>query len=899
MGAFLHFRVINILQIVCLLTVGCSVFAEEKKPKEAVIELTVDNYIPDWPGHPVTENINQFVSSHSNVVIRPFSNLKLPGAAGSDTTKLMAFAGGIAPDLVKIWWHENETYMRQGFTMPLTEFIGRDEDGDGYISDQEAKWEGWSKIPHNIRVAATVDGQPYGIPTGLAITAIIYRRDLVREITGKDDPPRTWDDFFLICQKLTEKSKRDADGTLRKGRKGFYVDMEPFRWLPWLWSAGGQEMVQVRINPQTKKAYEFPKEVFNPKDPETGEDLSKIKPEWKATFASEFEVDGKKVNPGMQALDFYWKLFWQPWIKNPDDPKNGNPINLTKEDFAAGKVTYNGKVITFKQEDVFKGVSRGMIGDTEKGAADLFKKGEICFYIGFIGEANELARELSSSQIGVMAIPSPDGKRVSAGIQPYGWYCLNSTLAKASPEKRKMAWEVAQAISGDNWERVSIIEARNNNLIKFTDPDLLVKFGMEEYLPEVPPHWASQLKEIKANSHTEPFISHWNAVSITFIREQILSRLVVDEKFDYKAVLKSSEDQANNKVLKGRDEVQMAKIRPWAYLIFSILFVIFLWICWKVWLGMKAAYVKPGAAGFDSRVTEQSLITKWLPILFIGPSLLLVLVWTYYPLAQGGVIAFQDYKILAGKSFVGLDNFITVVLDPKFYKFMWITAKFVTVNIVLGFLTPIGLAIMLNEIPWGKISLRMLFLLPQVSSALVIAFIWQMMYYPTDTGFFNAILMRFGLITEPEQFLNDPNMALIWVTLPSVWAGLGGGALIYLAALKNVPEDLYEAAELDGAGFWHKLTKITVPTLMPIILINFVGTFIGLFKGMGNIFLLTGGGPGDETTVISLNIWRESFLFLKFGTATATAWILAGLLASFTVVQMRILSKVEFRKAEE
>ena len=187
----------------------------------------------------------------------------------------------------------------------------------------------------------------------------------------------------------------------------------------------------------------------------------------------------------------------------------------------------------------------------------------------------------------------------------------------------------------------------------------------------------------------------------------------------------------------------------------------------------------------------------------------------------------------------------------------------------------------------------------QVSSGLVIAFIWQMMYYPTETGFFNAVLLQLGWITRPLEFLFDPNWALVWVTMPSVWAGIGGGSLIYLAALKTVSDDLYEAAETDGAGFWQKLVRITIPTLLPIILINFVGTFIGLFKSMGNIFLLTGGGPGDETTVISLNIWRDSFLFLKFGTATATARILAAMLMSFTVVQLRILSRVEFRRAEE
>jgi len=322
------------------------------------------------------------------------------------------------------------------------------------------------------------------------------------------------------------------------------------------------------------------------------------------------------------------------------------------------------------------------------------------------------------------------------------------------------------------------------------------------------------------------------------------------------------------------------------------------WMCRRFWLGMKAAYLKPGNAGFDSRVQQSNFIYKVLPWCFVAPALALTLMWTYYPLGRGAVIAFQDYKILADKPLVGLDNFITVLLDPKFYKFLWITGKFVFLNLALGFTAPIVLAIILNEIPWGKLAMRMLFLLPQISSGLVIAFIWQMMYYPTEAGFFNAVLLKFGWIIKPMKFLNDPNLALFWVTLPSVWAGIGGGSLIYLAALKTVSDDLYEAADMDGAGLWSKLRHITVPSLLPIIIINFVGSFIGLFHSMGNIFLMTGGGPGDETTVLSLAIWRDSFLFLRFGTATATAWVLASLLIAFTVFQLRLLAKVEFRRAE-
>ncbi len=872
-----------------VLLLGCataSVWAAESEPP---VELVMHNYVPDWLDNPVTICVNRFIAANPDVVVKPFSNLKLPGAAGlgGDSTMLMAFAGGIAPDVVWVWFHKLEAYTRQGFCLDLSEFIGEDTDGDGYISDAEAKWAGWKHIRPNLRRAITIDRKPYGLPFADTTVAIVYRRDLVREVTGREDPPRNWDEFFRICQLLTRPAETQPDGSVRKSRAGYFADTYSFRWLPWLWSAGGQEIMQGRTSPTDGQTYWFSKDETLPRSP-SGEDLGRLRPVWKATFAS---AEGK------QAVEFYWRLFHQPWLR---DPESGEAINLTREQAAAGTVTLpDGRTLRFTERKLFRGVSRGLLGDNKEGAGDLFRKGEICFYIGSAGDLNALTRELSPAQVGLMPVPSPDGSRVAAMQQPI-FFALNSALANASPRKRQAAWRLLEAVTGDSFTRAGLELARDQGLLRFADPEELRRFDLDEYAGDVAPHWVEQLRRIKEHSSTEPYVGFWQPVSDDLIGQQILSRVLVDPNFDYRAALDLAQDQANNKVMRGRDEAQMQRLRSWAWGVFAVVMGFLVWVTRRIWQGMKAAYMKPASLSQgEAMVRVERGYTRWLPWLFIGPALVLVLMWTYYPLGQGAVMAFQDYKVLADKPLVGLDNFITVLLDPKFYKFLWITWKFVVVNIALGFLSPIVLAIMLNEIPRGKLSLRMMFLLPQVSSGLVIAFIWQMMYDPTEVGFFNSVLLQLGLIARPLQFLNDPNWALLWVTMLSVWAGIGGGSLIYLAALKTVSEDLYEAAETDGAGIWQKLWRITVPTLLPIILINFVGSFIGLFKSMGNIFLLTGGGPGDETTVISLAIWRDSFIYLKFGTATATAWVLAALLASFTLVQLRILSRVEFRRAEE
>jgi ABC-type sugar transport system permease subunit len=146
-----------------------------------------------------------------------------------------------------------------------------------------------------------------------------------------------------------------------------------------------------------------------------------------------------------------------------------------------------------------------------------------------------------------------------------------------------------------------------------------------------------------------------------------------------------------------------------------------------------------------------------------------------------------------------------------------------------------------------------------------------------------------------QSFLRDPGLAMLWVIVPGVWAGAGPGCLIYLAALKGIPEEQYEAADLDGAGLVQKAAHVTFPNLKALVIINFVGAVVGGFKASGNIFVMTGGGPEDATMTTGLYIWYNAFMFLNFGLSTAMAWIMGALLIGFTLTQLRILNKLQFR----
>ena len=145
-----------------------------------------------------------------------------------------------------------------------------------------------------------------------------------------------------------------------------------------------------------------------------------------------------------------------------------------------------------------------------------------------------------------------------------------------------------------------------------------------------------------------------------------------------------------------------------------------------------------------------------------------------------------------------------------------------------------------------------------------------------------------------QSFLRDPGLAMFWLVVPVIWAGAGPGCLIYLAALKGIPDEQYEAADLDGAGLWNKVLHVTYPNLKALIIINFIGAVIGGFKESGNIFVMTGGGPEDATMTAGLYIWFNA------GIQVATerllpAWIMGSMLIGFTLTQLRILNKLQFR----
>jgi len=249
---------------------------------------------------------------------------------------------------------------------------------------------------------------------------------------------------------------------------------------------------------------------------------------------------------------------------------------------------------------------------------------------------------------------------------------------------------------------------------------------------------------------------------------------------------------------------------------------------------------------------------------------------------------------MGGSRFVGIENFVRVVTNPLFPGVMKATVIYVAAVLSLGFFAPVFLAILLSEARRGSTVYRAIFYAPYLLGGVVVLFIWRIFYMPTDEGLLNHLIGCLGF--EPVRWLQDTRINKWLLAIPSIWAGTGSACLVYLAALKSIDDEMYEAADLDGAGTLSKVWHITLPCLKPLLIINFVGAFIGAFHGMGNILVLTGGA--FETNVIGLQIFLEAFGYLRFGSATALAWILGSLLIGFTVYQLSFLRKVEFRRAQ-
>jgi multiple sugar transport system permease protein len=883
----------------------------------------LQGYDPDLPESPVTRQILALARAEPRLNPQKWGGLTLPGAGGR-APFMLSLAGGTAPDIYFCWFHIIRHDIEQGFCHPLNEWLGEDTDGDGQLSDAEARWPGWRQVPPLWRQVATRDGKVYGLPmAGIWYYGIVYRKDLVRQ-AGVDPEyiPATWDEFFRWCQRLTFPGKQVAGAKVQRGQRAFGLENRPWSWLPWMQAAGGSPIVSVRVSPTTGRSTRFAMEETRFLAPDTGEDLSEAEAVWQANFDSPEAI---------AAAAFTHRLAWAPWLR---DPQSGEPVDLTPADLAAGRVTLaSGREIAFAESDVIRGVARALPRLTQD-LPQLFAQGEVVALFSGAELVEQLTRDLNlpPDMVGIMPFPAarPDLKPVFQAHKHF--YSMTESVGRRPKAERDLVWRCIEQLASEAVNDETVKQKVLEGHARWCTPADLERLGFTEYLDEVPPGIRRNYERIAGGeilARTEPFAGFWQAVS-DLIDRRLLGVLLADtgERFDYAAALRHINDDANRGLMFRAPEAVLARQRPLARVLFGIAAITALVCC-----GL-AFRRKPGAATATpplhvQRLDERTLVpppqknhtffaslrlcvselksrllppssfllspSSLSPWLMLAPALLSIAVWSYYPLIRGAVMAFQEYRIVGETAWAGLDNFILVATDKGFWAAWARTFHYVGLTLLLGFLAPVLLALMLAEIPRGKIFFRTLYFLPHLTSALVIALLWKLMYDPTENGMLNQLLGFFGVARQ--TWLQDPSLAMLCCILPGVWAGAGMASLIYVAALQALPPDYYEAAAIDGAGILSRFRHITYPQLLPLMVINFVGAFIAAFQGMGSIFLLTFGGPGDATNVLSLAIWKEAYNNLRFSTATTMAWFLGVALIGFTYLQIRILRKVEFRRA--
>ncbi|MFF3485783.1 carbohydrate ABC transporter permease [Streptomyces sp. NPDC002701] len=259
--------------------------------------------------------------------------------------------------------------------------------------------------------------------------------------------------------------------------------------------------------------------------------------------------------------------------------------------------------------------------------------------------------------------------------------------------------------------------------------------------------------------------------------------------------------------------------------------------------------------------------------------------FSWYPIVREFLLAFQ--KTEDGRvSWVGWDNFVTVWNDPAFGQAWRNTLWFTVLALLLGFVVPFLTALVINEFRHGQGYLRLLVYLPVMLPPTASVLLFKYLYDP-GYGMFNEIL---GVLGVPaQQWLQDPDTAMLSVVVASTWMNMGGATLIYLAALQGVPGELYEAAELDGAGLFRKVWHVTVPQTRLILLLMLLMQIIATMQVFIEPFLLTGGaGPEGSTTTVVYLIYQYAFNFNNYGAAAALGLLLLVLLAGFSAVYTKL-----------
>lgn len=284
-------------------------------------------------------------------------------------------------------------------------------------------------------------------------------------------------------------------------------------------------------------------------------------------------------------------------------------------------------------------------------------------------------------------------------------------------------------------------------------------------------------------------------------------------------------------------------------------------------------------------------IKRWVRVggpgalLFMLPTIVIFAVFSWWPILRGLILSFQETNFVT-TDWVGLENFERVLSDPLTGTAALNTLYFSLLAALFGFAVPVLIATVIAEMRRTRRLSSVLVYLPIVMPPVVSILLWKIFYDPSVNGLFNTIIGSIGL--GPVGWLQESAIVMPAIVLQVTWASFGSATIIYLAGLTGIPGELYEAAEIDGASILRRFWHVTLPQLRGLLLLMFLLQIIGTFQIFTEPFLMTNGGPNNQTLSILLLIYNYAFVNGDFGGATALSVILAAVLGALSAIYLRL-----------
>jgi ABC-type sugar transport system permease subunit len=875
--------------------------------------------------------LKEFLEQYPQYDIEVFS---MPVIAGMtlDSPVLMAIAAGVPPNAIYVNFRQSSTYIEQGFLLPLEVLLARILSENEQVRQTDDRGQ-WLRDPTEEEVAQALellrqrvptpawpvvyrpdpritDSEPHvwALPTSNLVMALLYRKDLFFQAgLDPDRPPRDWDEFLEYARRMTVPERRQYGSAYAPGQ-GVSFTMYTF-----FVSNGARAVME---------------------DPETGH--------WSASF---------DTLEAAEAILYYARLTQAPFERD-------------------GTIIRGAAIVS---------------GDRYL----LWNRGQVGMIFDYLRE--DTLAQVNPNLVGIAPPPySPRGTRGSeVNAQMMGIF------AQSTPEQQLAVMRYLWFITSDRAKEIRTRVYVEGGMGQFVNPDLLEQFGYHHLLRQVPEGWQQVFREAMTDGVPEPYGRNtqniYRILSAPINEALELPLLEMPEEEALSAIMQILRRHAEITNVRVMGIIPPAEMRLRRIVGASVLGTVVL----VFGIGLTHIW------RFFSRVAIEGTARRhWRRLIWgyvlIVPAMGLVLWWDYLPLVGGLSISLMDYQIVRPSVFVGVDNFANVIFDVNFWWSLLRTFYFVALVIGLGFWPPILLAILLHEVPTDSLKyfFRTVFYLPAVISGVIVMFLWQQLYDPSEYGVLNQLLMSLNYLApvsatilklvllglwlsliavfiylpikldemsgvlkgifwgvavlfigltiwplvepfvagsgsimgngdvagasmggagvlqerllsligrfeiQPVRWLESPQLAMIAIVIPMVWAASGPGCIIYLAALKTVPDELYEAADIDGASYLHKIFYIVLPRLKFLIVIQFIAAVVAAFKGGTEyIMIMTGGGPNNATLIVALEIFFRTFMELNFGIGTAMAWVMGTLLIGFTAYQLKLLSRAEFKAA--